>query len=80
MGNEEIFHAISEARRMVRQCCGKAYGRRGTEKHEWTISLLNVEKEDNVLEIGFGPGIAIQRLTQIVQDGKIIGVDYFKRC
>ena len=58
---------------------GKLMAAVGTEKHEWTISLLNVEKEDNVLEIGFGPGIAIQRLTQIVQDGKIIGVDYSEK-
>lgn len=58
---------------------GKLMAAVETEKHEWTISLLNVEKEDNVLEIGFGPGIAIQRLTQIVQDGKIIGVDYSEK-
>lgn len=47
----------------------------GTEKNEWTISLLDVKKDDNVLEIGFGPGIGIQFVSEIVHEGKIIGVD-----
>ncbi|MRG86001.1 class I SAM-dependent methyltransferase [Salinibacillus xinjiangensis] len=51
----------------------------GTEKNRWTISLLNVRKDDNVLEIGFGPGIGIELTSKVIQDGKIFGIDYSEK-
>ena len=47
----------------------------GVGKNEWTISLLNIQRSDNVLEIGFGPGIAIELVSNIVQDGHVVGID-----
>jgi ubiquinone/menaquinone biosynthesis C-methylase UbiE len=51
----------------------------GAEKNKWTLSLLNLKKDDNVLEIGFGPGIGIELASKIVQEGKIIGIDYSEK-
>lgn len=48
----------------------------GVEKNKWTISLLNIQKVDNVLEIGFGPGIAIEMVSNINRDGYVVGIDY----
>lgn len=48
---------------------------KGAEKNEWTISLLNIQKTDNVLEIGFGPGVAIELVSNIVSIGHIVGID-----
>lgn len=31
----------------------------------WLIDLLAIQPDDTVLEIGFGPGVAIERLSQI---------------
>jgi ubiquinone/menaquinone biosynthesis C-methylase UbiE len=48
----------------------------GGEKNEWTISLLDLQKGDKVLEIGFGPGVAIQFAAKRIPNGYIVGVDY----
>lgn len=45
------------------------------KKSEWTISLIEPNKNDHVLEIGFGPGVAIETLSEIVTNGYIAGID-----
>lgn len=55
---------------------GKLMASTGIKKNKWTISLLNIQKGDNVLEIGFGPGIAIELVSNVNQDGHVVGIDY----
>jgi len=44
--------------------------------NSWTISLLGDTANDNILEIGFGPGVGVQELVQISQAQFIAGIDY----
>jgi cyclopropane fatty-acyl-phospholipid synthase-like methyltransferase len=46
------------------------------ERNEWAISLLNLQPSDRVLEIGFGPGVTIQKMSEIAIDGVIWGIDH----
>jgi ubiquinone/menaquinone biosynthesis C-methylase UbiE len=46
------------------------------ERIEWGISLLDIQPSDHVLEIGFGPGVGIQRMCDLVTKGVIYGVDH----
>lgn len=41
----------------------------------WAVELLSVRPHDHVLEIGFGPGLAVQELAKRVRQGKVFGVD-----
>lgn len=43
---------------------------------EWVLSELAVESTDHVLEVGFGPGIGIERAAAAASDGFVAGVDY----
>jgi len=43
---------------------------------DWTIDLLDIQPSDCVLEVGFGPGDAIQKVTTIVSQGSVTGVDF----
>lgn len=43
---------------------------------QWVIPLLEVQPDSKVLEVGFGPGVAIQILAAMVSTGSVIGVDY----
>ncbi len=46
------------------------------ERIDWAINLLKVEPTDHILEIGFGPGISIQRLARLTPSGFVAGVDH----
>ena len=46
------------------------------ERNAWILELLNLQPTDRVIEIGFGPGIAIEKASQIVTDGLIVGIDH----
>ncbi|MDD5577705.1 MAG: class I SAM-dependent methyltransferase [Methylobacter sp.] len=41
----------------------------------WVLGLLEVQAEDRVLEVGFGPGVAIQQLAASTPVGSIAGID-----
>lgn len=52
-----------------------AHRKSNLERNEWAISLLNLQPSDRILEIGFGPGVTIQKMSEIVTDGLIWGID-----
>lgn len=45
-------------------------------RNAWAVSLLDVQRCDRVLEIGFGPGVAIQEISRIAVDGYVCGLDH----
>jgi ubiquinone/menaquinone biosynthesis C-methylase UbiE len=46
------------------------------QRNVWVVGLLGVEPTDRVLEIGFGPGIAIRELSRRATHGLVCGVDH----
>jgi ubiquinone/menaquinone biosynthesis C-methylase UbiE len=42
----------------------------------WVIGLLDIQPNDRVLEVGFGPGVGIQLLAKSASAGYVAGVDY----
>ena len=45
-------------------------------RNAWAVSLLDVQRDDRVLEIGFGPGIAIKELSTRAPEGYLCGLDH----
>lgn len=41
----------------------------------WAVALLDVQPADRVLEIGFGPGIAVRELARKANQGMVVGID-----
>jgi len=41
----------------------------------WVVSRLEIGPRDSVLEVGFGPGVVIQRLSVLASAGFVAGVD-----
>lgn len=50
--------------------------RSNLDRIRWTLSLLEIKPSDRVLEVGFGPGVAIAELGKTVTDGSIAGIDH----
>lgn len=44
--------------------------------NHWAIEMLHVGKEDKILEIGFGTGLAIESLAKQALKGIVVGIDY----
>lgn len=61
---------------LVGQLIGERMAQQHRSENEWTVSLLNLQPEDRVLEIGFGPGIAIQLLAKQLPRGYVAGIDF----
>lgn len=41
----------------------------------WVVGLLGVGQSDRILEVGFGPGVAIRLLADAASEGHVAGVD-----
>ncbi len=58
---------------------GRWVGTRMAQQHgpenQWTVGLLDVQPSDRILEIGFGPGIAIEAASKLATRGLVVGVD-----
>lgn len=46
------------------------------KRNRWAVALLDVQPQDHVLEIGFGPGLAIRELARRATDGFVLGIDH----
>ena len=57
---------------------GNGMARSNELESRWTVNLLNIQPEMHVLEIGFGPGVAIQYAAQQAVQGHVSGTDYSK--
>jgi ubiquinone/menaquinone biosynthesis C-methylase UbiE len=41
-----------------------------------TVELLDIRPDDRVLEVGFGPGLAVARAAELATAGKVVGIDH----
>lgn len=55
---------------------GRQMARQHQQENAWSVSLLAIEPEDHILEVGFGPGMAIEMMAQQASSGRIAGIDY----
>jgi ubiquinone/menaquinone biosynthesis C-methylase UbiE len=53
-----------------------AYRSSNKQRNRWVVSLLDVQPTDHVLEIGFGPGLAIAELSRRATRGMVYGIDH----
>jgi ubiquinone/menaquinone biosynthesis C-methylase UbiE len=37
---------------------------------------MNIQPSDHVLEIGFGPGLALERIAHLTPTGRVVGIDH----
>ena len=46
------------------------------ERNLWTLDLLEIEPGQHILEIGFGPGFAIEQMLERFPDIHVTGIDH----
>ncbi|WP_051530097.1 class I SAM-dependent methyltransferase [Anoxybacteroides tepidamans] len=75
---KRFFEQFARPTGFLGKIAGKVLEKSNQELNEWTISLLNIQKEDVILEIGFGPGVAIEEAAKLAVKGMVYGIDYSK--
>ncbi len=59
---------------------GRWIGSKMAKQHQpemlWTIDVLDVQPADHILEIGFGPGIAVEEAARRASNGFVAGIDF----
>jgi ubiquinone/menaquinone biosynthesis C-methylase UbiE len=55
---------------------GRVMATSNASRSRWVLSLLDLEPTHRVLEVGFGPGVDVERAAAIVTDGIVAGVDH----
>ncbi len=62
-------------RGIVGRVLGEQMVRQHVSETDWTISRLNIQPEDQILELGFGAGRAIELVATQAPDGHVFGID-----
>jgi cyclopropane fatty-acyl-phospholipid synthase-like methyltransferase len=68
--------------RMPRGAFGVLVGRlmstRSTNRQRsvWTVDLLDLQPDDRVLELGYGPGLGIEAALRHLSTGRVVGIDH----
>jgi ubiquinone/menaquinone biosynthesis C-methylase UbiE len=76
-----IAHVVRQFGRphgVTGRVAGWVMAHRGSNRQRnlWVVSLLDVQPTDRVLEIGFGPGLAIAELARRATRGRVYGIDH----
>lgn len=67
---------LRQPRGIIGKLVGRGMARQNKESNDWTIALLNVQPDDRVMEVGFGPGVAIKSVSQMASEGFVAGIDF----
>lgn len=70
-----IESQFGNPRGLVGHLVGLIMAYENRSRNQWSLSLLNLQPTDRILEIGFGPGWAIQQASKIAVNGLVAGVD-----
>jgi ubiquinone/menaquinone biosynthesis C-methylase UbiE len=55
---------------------GNGMAKRNIYDAQWTVSLLDIQPQQRVLEIGFGPGVSTQIVAEKASQGFVAGIDH----
>ena len=72
-----LISQFGNPRGLVGALAGQVMARRASnlKRNLWTIELMDLKPTDRVLEIGFGPGFALEQICARLKKGMAVGLD-----
>lgn len=69
---------FAQPRGVLGRAAGRIMSKRGSnvDRNLWLVDLLELESSHRVLEIGPGPGVALEAMARVVHDGELVAVDH----
>ena len=73
-----LFGQFKQPRGMLGRLAGWIMASRPSNRRRnaWTVELLDLGPGDRVLEVGYGPGLALELVAGRVSEGRIVGLDH----
>lgn len=72
---KSFFEQFAKPEALLGAIAGRMMAKSNLELNRWTISLLDIGANDNVFEIGFGPGVGIALAAEKATHGFVAGID-----
>ena len=72
---QTVGSQLARPRGLLGQLAARLMRRGNAPLNLWMVQLLEVRPQDRVLEVGFGPGVALAELLARASDGFVAGVD-----
>src|SRR6266545_1708473 len=73
-----MIKQFSQPRGFVGKFIGNRMAKGNVYDAKWTVSLLNIQPHNRILEIGFGPGVSTQMASEKASRGFVAGIDHSK--
>ncbi|QHE50802.1 class I SAM-dependent methyltransferase [Pontibacillus sp. HMF3514] len=70
-----LFSQFSKPKGLIGRIVGFIMYRENAAISKWTLSFLDIQSDEHVLEIGFGPGYCIRSLCKTYRDIHVTGLD-----
>jgi ubiquinone/menaquinone biosynthesis C-methylase UbiE len=70
-----LMRAFGRPHGILGRASGVIMARSNREIAARVIEVLDVQPNDRVLEVGFGPGVAIELVAAELTSGKVVGID-----
>jgi len=70
-----LMHMFGRPQGMLGRLGGMIMARTNADCGVWVIELLEIAPNDSLLEVGFGPGVTVQRLSEVASTGYVAGID-----
>lgn len=77
MIKQRLFRNFANPQGLLGRLAGQIMARKSanTERGLWAVAEMDPLPDSKVLEVGYGPGVAIAAMADAVPGGKIVGVD-----
>jgi ubiquinone/menaquinone biosynthesis C-methylase UbiE len=75
VGRSLLMRTFGRPQGFLGRLGGVIMARTNADCGSWVSDLLEVGPHDRVLEVGFGPGVLIQRLSKLAAAGYVAGID-----
>jgi ubiquinone/menaquinone biosynthesis C-methylase UbiE len=73
--NPLLLRMFGRPRGALGRLGGRLMARMNVECGAWVGELLEIAPNDSVLEVGFGPGVLVERLAALARAGHVAGID-----
>ena len=73
-----LYDQFREPRGPLGVLAGRIMSKRSSnrDRSTWTVDLLDVQPDDRILELGYGPGVGLEAALRRLSTGRLVGLDH----